>query len=284
MKKILFAIIGIMCLMSCGSNKTFTLWQLESQINTIGNSYVIRTVNGKVIVMDGGHDKDYLRGFIDALGGEVEAWIISHPHDDHMTALSKMLEDLNGLKISKVYHSRFPDELIDSEDVNTAELTRKFYSLLDNATDIEVVDCHCGDEFEIDGVNFKVLSEKNPEIRGYNDSSMVIKMWDEHKSFIFLGDLAVKGGQKLLDSEYAKDLECDYLQMAHHGQDGCDKHFYETVKFRACLWPSPSWVYNNDQGGGFNTGRLKTVEVRNWMKELGITEHYVSNEGLVRID
>ena len=58
MKMILFAIIGIMCLMSCGSNKTFTLWQLESQINTIGNSYVIRTVNGKVIVMDGGQDKD----------------------------------------------------------------------------------------------------------------------------------------------------------------------------------------------------------------------------------
>ncbi len=284
MKKILFAIIGIMCLISCGSNKTFTLWQLESQINTIGNSYVIRTVNGKVIVMDGGYDKDYLRGFIDALGGEVEAWIISHPHDDHMTALSKMLENLNGLKISKVYHSRFLDELIDSEDANTAELTRKFYSLLDNATDIEVIDCNCGDEFEIDGVNFKVLSEKNPEIRGYNESSMVVKVWDNKKSIIFLGDLAVKGGQKLLDSEYAKDLECDYLQMAHHGQDGCDKHFYETVKFRACLWPSPSWVYNNDQGGGFNTGRLKTVEVRNWMKELGITEHYVSCEGLVRID
>ena len=113
---------------------------------------------------------------------------------------------------------------------------------------------------------------------------MVVKVWDNKKSIIFLGDLAVKGGQKLLDSEYAKDLECDYLQMAHHGQDGCDKHFYETVKFRACLWPSPSWVYNNDQGGGFNTGRLKTVEVRNWMKELGITEHYVSCEGLVRID
>jgi beta-lactamase superfamily II metal-dependent hydrolase len=234
--------------------------------------------------MDGGYDTDYLRGFIDALGGKVDAWIISHPHDDHMTALSKMLENLNGLKISKVYHSRFPDELIDSEDAITAELTRKLYSLLDNATDIEVVDCHCGDEFEIDGVNFKVLSEKNPEIRGYNESSMVIKMWDEHKSFIFLGDLAVKSGQKLLDSEYAKDLECDYLQMAHHGQDGCDKHFYESVKFRACLWPSPKWVYDNNLGGGFNTGHLKTIEVRDWMKELGITEHYVSNEGLVRID
>ena len=32
-----------------------------------------------------------------------------------------------------------------------------------------------------------------------------------------------------------------------------------------------------------DTGHLKTVEVREWMKEKGITEHYMSNEGLVRI-
>ena len=171
--------------------------------------------------------------------------------------------------------------LIDAESEKTAEITRKFYSLLDNATDIEVVDCHCGDELEIDGVNFKILSEKNPEMANrnpYNNSSMAYKMWDSEKSFILLGDLGVEGGQKLLDSEYAKDLECDYLQMAHHGQNGCDKKFYQTVKFRACLWPSPKWVYNAPMG------RLKTAEVRGWMKELGITEHYVSNEGLARIE
>ena len=45
-------------------------------------------------------------------------------------------------------------------------------------------------------------------------------------------------------------------------------------------WPSPSWVYNNDTGDGFNTAHLKTVEVRGWIQEKGITEHYVSNEGL----
>ena len=137
------------------------------------------------------------------------------------------------------------------------------------------------DEFEIDGVNFKILSEQNPEFaqrNPYNNSSMVVKMWDSEKSFIFLGDLGVEGGQKLLDSQYAGDLECDYLQMAHHGQAGCDKKFYETVKFRACLWPSPTWVYNAEMG------QLRTAEVRGWIKELGITEHYVSNEGLVRIE
>ena len=282
MKRILIALIALLSFISC-EKESFVLWQLPSQIDSIGNSYVVQTANGKVIVMDGGFEaeKDYLRGFIDALGGKVDAWIISHPHDDHITAIVALLENPKGLKIVKIYHSRFPDVLIDSESEKTAEITRKFYSLLDNATDIEVVDCHCGDEFEIDGVNFRILSEKNPEMANcnpYNNSSMAYKMWDSKKSFIFLGDLGVEGGQKLLDSEYAKDLECDYLQMAHHGQAGCDKHFYESVKFRACLWPSPKWVYNAPMG------RLKTAEVRGWIKELGITEHYVSNEGLARIE
>ena len=282
MKRILIALVALLSFISC-EKESFVLWQLPSQIDSIGSSYVVQTANGKVIVMDGGFEaeKDYLRGFIDALGGKVDAWIISHPHDDHITAIIALLENPKGLKIDKIYHSRFPDVLIDAESEKTAEITRKFYSLLDNATDIEVVDCHCGDEFEIDGVNFKILSEKNPEMANrnpYNNSSMAYKMWDSKKSFIFLGDLGVEGGQKLLDSEYAKDLECDYLQMAHHGQNGCDKKFYQTVKFRACLWPSPKWVYNAPMG------RLKTAEVRGWMKELGITEHYVSNEGLARIE
>ena len=286
MKKLLLIVLAAW-LVSC-AKESFTLWQLPSQVDTIGNSYVIQTANGKVIVMDGGYEveKDYLRGFIDALGGKVDVWIISHPHDDHISALMAFLENPKGLEIDKLYHSRFTEELIESES-EAAPITRKFYSLLDSATDMEVVDCHCGDEFEVDGVKFKVLGEKNPElakVNPYNNSSMVLKMWDNQKSFIFLGDLGVEAGQKLLNSEYAADLECDYMQMAHHGQNGCDKEFYTVAKFRACLWPSPKWVYDNNTGGGFDTGHLKTVEVRGWMKELGIEEHYVSNEGLVRIE
>jgi hypothetical protein len=155
---------------------------------------------------------------------------------------------------------------------------------VDAAQNVEVVDSHCGDEFEIDGVHFKILSEKNPEmLTHYNDQSMVIRVWDDHKSVVFLGDLGPEGGRKLMNSEYMKDVDCDYLQMAHHGQAGCDKEFYQRASFRACLWPTPTWVYNNDLGQGFNTGHLKTIEVREWMKEKGIAEHYVSCEGLVRI-
>lgn len=282
MKRLFIAMVALLGVVSC-AKESFVVWQLPSQVDTICNSYVIRTVNGKVIVMDGGFadEKDYLRGFIDALGGKVDAWIISHPHDDHINAFIALMENPKGLKVDKIYHSRFPEELILASDEQTIALTRKFYSMLDNATDIEIIDCHSGDEFEIDGVNFKVLSEKNPDIlkpNAYNNSSMALKMWDSKKSFIFLGDLGVEGGQKLLKSEYAKDLECDYLQIAHHGNSGCDKEFYQSVKFRACLWPTPSWIYNP------KVDWLTTMEVRGWMEELGITEHYISYEGLSRIE
>ena len=261
--------------------ETFTLWQLPSQVNTIGNSYVIQSVNGKLIVMDGGtkDETEYLRGFISALGEEVDAWFISHPHGDHFGALSDILKEPKGVKINRIYHSK-----VVREDGSMHGWTGRFYSLLDSvavASSIDVIDCHRGDEFEIDGINFKSLSEKNPELLpNINDQSMVIRMWDESKSFVFLGDLGEKGGRKLMESEYMEDVNCDYLQMAHHGQDGCDKEFYDRAQFRACLWPSPSWVYNNDTGDGFNTAHLKTVEVRGWIQEKGITEHYVSNEGL----
>lgn len=286
MKKLLPLLLA-MVLISCGRQETFTLWQLSSQINTIGNSYVIRTANDKIIVMDGGvnQEKDYLKGFLEALGGEVDMWFISHPHGDHMGAFNAIIQNPGGLKINRVGHSRFTEGLIDTEP-GCAEATRQFYSMLDGLTETEVIDCHCGDMFEIDGVKIKVLAEKNPEMddKDYNNSSMVLKVWDKKKSIIFLGDLGPVGGQKLLKSEYAEDLKCDYLQMAHHGQAGCDKEFYDKTEFRACLWPTPSWVYDNDQGGGYNTGRLKTMEVREWMKEKGITEHYLSFEGLTKIE
>lgn len=98
------------------------------------------------------------------------------------------------------------------------------------------------------------------------------------------GDLGIEGGDKLLASAFRKDLDCDYLQMAHHGQNGCSERFYKSIRFRACLWPTATWLYDNDKGGGFDTGPWKSVETRRWMEEKGIAEHYVSCDGLHRID
>ena len=145
MKNLFLMLLTALTLCSCAEKSTFTLWQLPSQADDHGNSYVIRTANGHIIAMDGGKapEADYLRGFLAGLGNKVDAWIVTHPHGDHIDAMMELMEQRQGLTIGKIYHSRYTDNLIDGE-AGSAENTRKFYSMLDGATDFEVVDCALG--------------------------------------------------------------------------------------------------------------------------------------------
>lgn len=265
----------------------FVLWQLPSQVNTHGNSYVLQMSNGKVCVIDGGtkDETPYLRGFLAALGNEVEAWFISHPHFDHMGALNEILKAPGDIKIKNVYHSEMSENYFDMEPQCSAQ-TADFYKNL-KASGLKVINiAEPGMLLQIGKTNFKVLSVKNEEIKlnPYNNQSVVIRVWDAKKSMVFLGDLGIEAGDKLLKSTFRKDLDCDYLQMAHHGQNGVSKDFYRTIKFKACLWPTPLWLWNNDAGKGYNTHNWQTIEIRNLMDELGIKKHYVSWQGLVRIE
>lgn len=264
----------------------FTLWQIPSQINTIGNSYVIRTGNGKVIVMDGGvkEEEGYLRGFLAALGNIVDYWFVSHPHPDHIGALTKILEDPKDIKIHQICQSTFSDELLSREpDYKAAAV--EYYEAA-KKSGINIIEATPGMTFIFRNVTFKILGVKNEGLTAnpYNNSSMVIKVWDPKKSVLFLADTGKESGELLLKGPYGKELDCDYLQMAHHGQAGVSKDFYRTIKFKACLWPSPTWVYNNDAGKGYNTHTFETVEIRSLMDSLGIKKHYVSNQGLCKIE
>lgn len=287
-KKMLRMLLAILLLPAIGCAKSgFTMWQLSSQVNTIGNSYVFLTDKGRVVVMDGGMKDEtlYLRGFIAALGNEVEAWFISHPHDDHMGALAEILKKPDGMKIHAIYHSRFSDALLNAEHPYD-KFAREFYDLLDQGT-IPVVNLsEPGFTTKIDGLNLKVLGVTNEEftMNPYNNSSMIIRVWDKAKSIVFLGDAGVECGDKVLNGPYREALNCDYLQMAHHGQQGCSEAFYKAIHFETCLWPTPSWVWNNDTGKGFNTGTLKTVDTRRWMDEIGIKKHHVSCLEFFRLD
>ncbi len=264
----------------------FEVWQLPSQINTIGNSYVFRMNDGKVAVMDGGvkEEAPYLRGFLAALGNKVDVWFVSHPHADHVGALAEILKDPRDLKIENIYHSGFSPELYGTEP-GSKEGVEQFYELL-KKSGIQVKDIKTpGMVITLDQTRFKILGVKNEDLRmnPYNNSSMIIRVWDNAKSMVFLGDCGSEESERLLKSPFRKELDCDYLQMAHHGQQGASKHFYRTVKFKACLWPSPSWVYNNDIGKGFNTHILKTIEIRDLVDSLGIKTNYISWKGLYKI-
>ena len=283
---VIFLVFALAGNVNSQTKSDFELWQLPSQINTIGNSYVFRTAEGKIAVMDGGVSAEapYLRGFLAALGNKVDIWFISHPHPDHFGALLEILIDPKDLKIEKIYHSEFSSQLY-SADPGSKEGVEVFYEFL-KKSGIQVINVkEAGPVILLDHTQFKILGVTNEDIlvNPYNNSSMIIRVWDDSKSMLFLGDCGQEEGDRLLSGPYRKELDCDYIQMAHHGQQGVSKDFYRTVKFNACLWPTPSWVYNNDVGQGFNTHILKTVEIRELIDSLGIQSNYISWKGLTHI-
>ena len=181
---------------------TFTLWQLPEQTHSQMMSYVIRSAGGKVIVIDGGTagDAPYLRGFLAALGNNVEAWFITHPHSDHVGALGEILPHPQGLTIGTIYAS-MPDsewvaKYVPRDEV--AEVT-DFQKAL-KAAGRSTTDMAVGQVLLIDGVRIEVLGVKNPEFtrNALNNSSAVLRVSDEAKTVLFLGDLGFEGGEKLL--------------------------------------------------------------------------------------
>ncbi|MBR4756461.1 MAG: twin-arginine translocation signal domain-containing protein [Bacteroidales bacterium] len=254
----------------------FTMKQISSATDTIGNSYLFKTTGGKVIVIDGGFasDAENLRANIMEAGGHVDLWFITHPHEDHMEAFVTILNDLREVTIDKLVYSRVPDEYLDLEPGSAAN-ARSYYRAIDNSTaKTDFIDIHIpGQRFDIDGIGIMILGVANPELRmnPYNNQSVIIRLWDDTKSVVILGDAGVECGDKAL-ANFKDYLDCDYMQMAHHGQNGCSEAFYKAIEFRACLWPTPSWVWEPAP----EHTHLKTRDTRRWMDEKGITEHHAS--------
>lgn len=265
----------------------FTLWQLPPQTGTQMNCYVLRTRGGKIIVIDGGNagDGPYLKGFFGALGDHVHHWFISHPHSDHLDAVTAILESPGRLRID-AFHGSFPSrEWIAQYEPGEEQALDHFLAAL-RKTGLTLREHTLGEKLETDGVRFEILGVKNPEItrNPVNNSSVIMRVTGGGRTILFTGDLGVEGGEKALKSPYGGKLRAEYIQMAHHGQNGVGEEFYRAVRPSCCLWPTPDWLWDNDKGGGKGTGPWATLTVRAWMEKLGVKRHYVSKDGLQIIE
>lgn len=268
-------------------NSCFTLWQLPSQGLRQMASYVIRSEHGKVMVIDGGNTEDgcFLKNFLFDLGGHVDSWFITHPHSDHINALIWILYNQGSLVIDNIYASFPPLEWIGKHEPIATNNVNEFNAALKNAGR-NYKNVAPNDIFDIDGIHIEILSTENTDItfNAINNSSMMMKVTDKTKSILFLGDLGARAGDKLLGIIDHQKLKADYVQMAHHGQAGVDKKFYQIVMPDYGLWSTPLWLWNNDNGGGHDSGPWLTLKVRQWMEDLKIKSNYVSGlSGVIKI-
>ena len=245
----------------------------------------------KTIVFDGGTKGDHIQllNIINQKAkGHIDAWFFTHPHHDHIGAFLQMFRNNPEIEIDKILF-RFPSiELLKKYGMRYEDepaMWTEFDDLMNVRFCDKVYHIETGDVFDFGEVKVNVLRVFNPEITGdfVNNSSAVYRIDSSENRILILGDLGVDGGEEVMNNCSAESLQADYTQLAHHGQGGVNEKFYQYIKPKRCLWASPEWLWNNDNGNGFDTGPWATVITRSWMEKLGVEEHFVEKDGTVEI-
>ncbi len=268
------------------------LYMLSSTTDTINTSFVLQS-GETVMVVDGGfpHEAEHLHQVLRDLGGRVDAWFLTHPHDDHISALFTLLQRYDDIRVEKVYYNFPSDEflcrhLVKQRYFTTQDLLDTLRSTLKEHA-IPTATVQTGDRYDFDGFCVRVLRTPDETItnNAVNNASCVFRVELPSVSILFLGDLGVEGGHQLLETTAPEQLWADFVQMAHHGQLGVSREVYEAVQPRFCLWCTPTWLWDNMGPNGYDTGHYQTVVVRGWMSSLGSVErHYRMMDGDQVID
>ena len=283
---VLCIIAVIVSIVRISNDHTIELTQLSDHSTRQMMGYILKTKNNKIIVIDGGttDDTENLIKQLNKHGGKVDAWFLTHLHDDHLGAFSNIANDKQ-IQIEKIYCSFNEYSWYEENEPSRAEFSKQILEILkqDNIKD-KVEEVSLNQDINIDDVKIEILGIKNPEIteNAGNEQSMVVKFDTGKTTFLVLGDTGIKSSEKLLKTQKEK-LKSDIVQMAHHGQNGATKELYEQINPTICMWPTPEWLWNNDSGEGKGSGPWKTLETRLWMEELKVKKNYVEKDGDITI-
>ena len=268
-------------------------------------SYTIESTDGGLVVVDGGRawQSEELVNVIKGKGGKVDAWIITHPHDDHCGVLCSILAaewDKTEIEIDRILLGQLDLDAIRLQGirVDTVDYLLQGLKGHDNVTYLSA-----GDELDVIGLHMKVLYTGTPEILSestnvLNDGSMVFKLSGQKRSMLFLGDIGdnnadnralypdtgagSKIGCEIADTilaTYPEDVKSDFVQMAHHGNSLMPDYFYEAVAPRKAFFDALYWLMENKNKETGLESYYTTPHYKALMEKIGAKIISYSSEG-----
>lgn len=219
-----------------------------------GMSYVLRTQENTFIVIDGGMDGQGEETaiydlMVEQSGTEtpvIAAWILTHPHNDHIGAIADFITRYGGQIVPERIIFNFADDQFLSTSGNDYHV--KSYGVIKRALsgkwkECKVIKPHTGQKLLIDGVEFEILhtvEEVYPDTDAMlrnNANSMVFTMKTAGRSILITGDISGTYGTEML-GWYGNELRCDILQVIHHARTHGSISFYKAAAPTIALWPT----------------------------------------------
>jgi L-ascorbate metabolism protein UlaG (beta-lactamase superfamily) len=234
-----------------------TVTQMKDTAHVNGMGYFVQLADGSFIVFDGAYS-DQSRRLVKAMKelcpeGEkplVRAWVLSHSHDDHWPTFSQIAKrQTSDITVEYVIFSPIDPDVAVAENGDT-------YFNTDVHEDIakfgaKTVYAHTGMEFTFCNLKMEVLLSSDDIYKDnvshgawfFNNSSTVVRLYDESYSFLVMGDIG-KVGAELMLGVYGDYLKSDMIQMAHHGVEDVPVAFYEVAQGSILFYPCSQWLYD----------------------------------------
>lgn len=220
--------------------------------------YTIESDRGDLIVIDGGNagNEEFLWQVIDEKGGHVDAWILTHPHPDHIGAFNGLWEEIKG-SVDRIYTIELDYEAY-KKKAREWDGFQEYERFLENMKGFDgITYLHTGDELELCGLQCRVFSAYDAWVDVIsgdlcNDGSLMFRIANEEESMLFCADVGLVMSDRIIQ-EYGDELKSSYIQMGHHGNGGLSEQFYRLAEPKAAFFDAPEWLMNPAEGLNYTT-------------------------------
>ena len=233
----------------CNEKTDAMITQID--LEDFGLSYVVRLLDGRFIIFDGGWefepDADKLMNCMSEQSPYekpiIAAWIMTHPHIDHYRCYLAFEEKYSDRVEVQRFIYNFPDAIPDYERIpamkKELDCIERFYSKV-KSRGADVYKAHTGQVFELGGAKMEILSSPDDTYKtpvcDFNTQSLVIKMSLVGQVILWTGDCYMEKAK--LAKRWGSYLKSDILQAPHHLFLGGDKEVYALIDPHTCLVPN----------------------------------------------
>lgn len=253
---------------AAGNTNGWVVTQYSDLSGGQGSFYTLTRQN-HLIIIDGGWEANtpQVRNIIAQYNNHVDAWIITHPHQDHAGAFNRIFADLGNITVDAVYDSPIDYGTVAAAGEKWDDLQVFDTYLAVTKSFANIIPLHRGDTFTLFDLEFTVFNAYDSYVTYNsaditNDSSLMFKVSSPHKSILFCGDIKYQMEDTIL-TLFQNELHCDYMQAAHHGNWSFSEEFYDLTGAKTVLFDAPAWIMEDEQ--------YPAVSLQRHLTEQGVT-------------
>lgn len=243
------------------TEKNYKITQYGDYNGSAHMFYSIEDDEGNLIIIDGGldYETDIVKNVIEQHNNHVNAWILTHPHHDHVGVFNTIMSGSDEIVVDDIYvvdvdYDRYKETAQWYDVYEVCETYRFIIEELDNVHILNE-----GDSFNCIGLKFDVIHAWDQDVNNLpdhlcNNGSMSFIVSGNRDKMLFLADTQSEVEQYILDRHKDEISNVDYIQLGHHGNWGCSIDFYDNTNPKAVFFDGTQDLFEDDK---FDAGILK---------------------------